>query len=401
MATFSDSIEAFHEVARDARRLDDFGDDDYREALGVLCRSLDEDARLTPVGESAFREMIVDALSARLLVEEGHRLHPEAARTAIDRPIVIVGLPRTGTTALHHLMAQDARFQAIEHWLARSPKPRPARADWAADADFQSAAARIASIYERSPDMRAIHSIEADLPDECWNVFAQNFAHCSWEANADVDRYAAWWASYDMTPAYRRHRRNALLIGHREPERRWLFKDATHLFDLEALFRVYPDALIVQTHRDPVEVLPSVCSLCWSSRSPMNAGTDRRAFARATLDLWERGLRDMRRVRAQSNPRQFFDLSFEHFASDPVSAVGEILEAFGIEPCGRAETAMRAFRQSHPRGAHGKHRYALADWGLVREEIEERFASIAGVEHSPSPTPVGGDASNPERRPRR
>ena len=377
MTGFSDSIDTFYRRARAARGLEDFGEDDYREALEVLCNSLDEDASLTPVGEFAIQAMIVDALEARLLVEEGHRLHPEAADARIERPLVIVGLPRTGTTALHHLIGQDPAFQGLEHWLARSPKPRPPREHWEEDRDYRAAVERVRMIYERSPDMRAIHEIEADLPDECWNVFSQNFAHGSWEANADVHRYARWWADYDMTPTYRRHRRTAQLIGHREPERRWLFKDATHLFDLNALFEIYPDALIVQTHRDPVEVIPSVCSLCWSSRSAINVGTDVRSFGRSTLELWERATRNMLKVRAERNPRQFFDLSFEHFVADAVAAIREIYEAFGIEYSDEADRAIRSFREANPRAKHGEHRYTVEEWGLDADEISQRFAEYA------------------------
>jgi len=377
MAGFSDSIDTFHRRARDARRLEDFGVDDYREALGVLCRSLDEDASLTPVGAFAVEAMIVDALEARLLVEEGHRRHPEAADARIERPLFIVGLPRTGTTALHHLISQDPGFQGLEHWLARSPKPRPPRAAWDEDGDYLAAVERVRLIYERSPDMRAIHEIETDRPDECWNVFSQNFAHSSWQANADVHQYARWWANCDMTATYRRHLRTVQLIGHREPDRRWLFKDATHLFDLNALFEVYPDALIVQTHRDPVEVIPSVCSLCWSSRSAINIGTDIRSFGRSTLDLWERAIRNMMNARAGRDPRQFFDLSFESFVADPVAAIREIYEAFGIDDSAEADARIRSFREANPRARHGEHRYTVEEWGLDAGEIVERFAEYA------------------------
>jgi hypothetical protein len=377
MSPFRDSIERFHEMARDARGLDDFGEDDYRVALDELCRSLDEDASLNEVGVYAFEDLIVSSLQARLLVEEGHRVHPTARDAQIDRPLFIVGLPRTGTTAIHHSIAQDPRIQSLEHWLARAPKPRPPRADWANDADYRFSKGRIDAIYERSPDMRAIHGIDVDLPDECWNLFSQNFSHSSWQANADVARYAAWWAGQDMTPTYRRHHRNVQLIGHREPHRRWLFKDATHLFDLEALLTVYPDALIVQTHRDPLAVIPSVCSLCWSSRSPMNEASDREAFARSTLELWERGLSNAMRVRNASDSAAFFDVSFERFVTNPLSTIREIYRAFDLEWTDGAEAAIRGFAEAHPKGELGEHRYHVDDWGLDPDEISERFEAYS------------------------
>ena len=371
---FTDEIEALHDAAVAARGTEDFGADDYREALGVLCDALDGDASLTPIGEQAIRGMLVDALSARLDCEAGWAAHPEAADHDIEAPIVIIGLPRTGTTALHHLMARDPAAQALEHWLMRTPKPRPAPERLRDDADFLAAEARVAMIFERSPDMKAIHEIEADLPDECWNLFAQQFIHSSFEANADVARYARWWAEQDLTPVYRRHRRNAQLIGHREPGKRWLFKDATHLFDLDALLAVYPDARIVQTHRDPVSLIPSVCSLCWSSRGALNAGTDPVAFGASTLDLWHRGIEDMMAARARHPEAKVHDLAFDRFVGDPIAAIAEIHDAFELDFTAEAEASMRAFREARPKGRHGEHRYALDDWGLDADAIRDRFA---------------------------
>jgi len=374
MPGFVDSIESLHARARAACGHDDFGEDDYSEALERLCRSLDEDARLSLLGVPAFEAMISDALEARLRVEAGWKRYPEAARAEIRRPLFIIGLPRTGTTALHHLIAQDPSVQALEHWLQRTPKPRPPRSEWESDPDFLAARARVDAIFERSPEMRAIHEIEAHLPDECWNTFAQNFVHSSYQANADVAQYASWWPTSDLTPVYRRHRRTAQLIGHREPEKLWLFKDATHLFDLAALLEIYPDARIVQTHRDPVELIPSVCSLCGAARRALNEEMDPEAFGQSTLELWQHSIFAMMRTRAGRDPEQFYDLRFEDFVQDPIAAILGIYRHFGIEETPEAVDAMRRFRAQHPKGRHGGHAYSLEAWGLDADDIARRFA---------------------------
>ena len=374
MPGFLDSIESFHARARATRGLDDFGEDDYSEALARLCRSLDEDARLSPLGVSAFEAMIIDALEARLMVEEGWKRSPEAAHAAIRSPLFIIGLPRTGTTALHHLIAQDPAIQALEHWLQRTPKPRPPRADWPRDPDYLAAVARVDAIFERSPEMRAIHEIEADLPDECWNTFSQNFVHSSYQANADVSQYASWWLGSDLTPVYRRHRRTAQLIGHREPEKRWLFKDATHLFDLAALLEVYPDARIVQTHRDPVQLIPSVCSLCGAARRALNEEMDAEEFGQSTLELWQHSIFAMMQTREGRDSAQFYDLRFDDFVQDPIAAIQGIYRHFGIDETPAAWQAMRRFRAEHPKDRHGGHAYSLESWGLDAEDIARRFA---------------------------
>jgi hypothetical protein len=373
MFRFSESIDQFHQTACEKRGLDDFGEDDYREALGILCRSLDEDARLNPIGELALQAMITDALQARLMVEEGWKQSPEAANARIDRPLIIIGLPRTGTTALHHLIGQDPGVQALENWLQRTPKPRPPRARWEQDPDYLAAAERVDMMFARSPEMRAIHEIEAHLPDECWNTFAQNFVHSSYQANTDVRQYAQWWLHSDMTPVYRRHRRTAQLIGCHEPEKRWLFKDATHLFGPEAMLEVYPDAMIVQTHRDPVRLIPSVCSLVWSARDALNEGTDIESFGRSTLALWEHSIFTMMKAREGRDPKQFYDLPFERFVRDPLAAIEDIYAHFDLDYSSEADLAIRAFRADNPKGKHGAHTYTAEQWGLDENEIAERF----------------------------
>ena len=370
---FRDAIDEFHARASEARGLEDFGEDDYREALGVLCASLDEDANLTPLGEIAHQTMIVDALQARLLCEEGWRRHPEAGEATIERPLVIIGLPRTGTTALHHLLAQDPALQAFEHWLMRTPKPRPPREAWDADPDYQAALARVDMMFARSPEMRAIHEIEAFLPDEDWNVFDQNFTHGSYQANADVHGYAEWRATADLRPVYERHRRNAQLVGSTSPEKPWLFKDATHLFGADALLDVYPDARVIQTHRDPVPMIASVCSLCWASRSAMNEGTDIHAFGRDTLALWEESIYRMMAAREARDPAQFYDLPFERFVKDPVAAIQDVYAHFDLPYTDEADAAIRRFRAENPKGKHGQHRYTLDEYGLDEGEVRERF----------------------------
>ena len=221
--------------------------------------------------------------------------------------------------------------------------------------------------------MRAIHEIEAFLPDECWNLFSQNFVHSSYEANADVSGYAKWWASADLRPVYARHRRNAQLIGAGTASPRWLFKDATHLFGLDALLEVYPDARIIQTHRDPVPMIASVCSLCWSSRAAMNEGTDVTAFGRSTLALWGRSIDATMDVRERHDPSRFYDLPFDRFVADPLAAIRDIHAWLEVDYTSEADDAIRRFREENPKGKHGAHRYTLDEYGLTEGEVRERF----------------------------
>ena len=373
MTGFLASEEALHAEARDACGLEDFGDPEYLEGLRALLESLDLDAALNPMGELAIRGSIVEALAGRLLSERGWASYPECAKASVEQPLVIIGLPRTGTSALHQFLSQDPALQGLAFWLSVTPKPRPPRASWREDPEFVACDERLRLMFERSPDMKAIHFMQADLVDECWRLLSQSFAHSSWHAWADVARYDSWWAQHDMRPAYARHRRNLQLIGHREPEKRWLLKDSTHLFDLGAFLDVYPDARVVQTHRDPVKSVASVCSLCWAARRPLSAHPDPASFGRATLELWLRGVLDAAQARRERDPQQFFDLPFGTFQADPLAAIQSIYAHFGMEYTEAADAGIRRFRADNPQGKHGTHSYDLDTWHLDPDEIRERF----------------------------
>jgi hypothetical protein len=176
-----------------------------------------------------------------------------------------------------------------------------------------------------------------------------------------------------MTPDYEHHKRNLQLIGHREADKRWLLKDSTHLFDLGAFLSVYPDAMIIHTHRDPVPVIASTCSLCWSSRQPLNDNADPIEFGKSALALWERAISNTMAVRRERDESRFYDLQFSDFQRDPLAAIGRIYDYFGLELTSRAEQAMRSFRADNPPGKHGSHSYQLEDYGLSADAIRERF----------------------------
>ncbi len=382
MGTFTRRENELLERAVAQAGFDDFGDDEFRAGLQALLAALDENTLLNPIGNFAIRQMIVRDLTARLIAERGFRTHPQSERHPIERPLVIVGLPRTGTTALQEMLALDPQFQGLELWLTRAPKPRPDRDAWEGDPDYLECAASIDMIREHQPELHAIHKMEAWKADECWNLTAQSFAHSSWLAQTVLPGYRTWFESCDMLPVYRRHRRNLQLIGSRTPQTRWLLKDSTHLFALDAFLEVYPDACVVYTHREPVEAIPSVCSLCWAARHAINDGESREVYGRETLDLWhmavERTL-DVRAALGESGRERFHDVSFRDFKADPLRVVEGIYQGFGFELSSETRARMETFREESPPPLH---RYTLEQWGLDEASINDRFARYRAI-HEP------------------
>jgi hypothetical protein len=321
--------------------------------------------------------MLRGALAARLLSEAGWRAHPEHAQVRLDRPLFVTGLPRTGTTALHRLLTADPAHQGLELWLAEAPQPRPPRPTWADNPVFQYIQAGCERHHVEHPEFMGVHYMAADQVEECWQLLRQSMRSISWECLAHLPSYSAWLRGQDWTGAYRRHRRNLQLIG-LGAGRRWVLKNPSHLFALDALLAVYPDALIVQTHRAPEVAIASVCSLAAQATAGWSDTFAGEVIGRDQLELWASGVERFGAERARHDATRFFDVSYGDLVTDPVGTAEAVYAHFGLPFGGAAADAMRALSTGGRAGA--AHRYTLAEFGLTEEQVVERFgpAIIAG-----------------------
>jgi hypothetical protein len=364
---------ALHEAAQQATGYSDFGPDEYREGLGALLRACEEESNLTPIGRVMVKGQVLAGLQGRLHSEAGFARHPETAETPIERPLLIVGMPRTASTPLHRMLSRDPELQGLEMWLAESPMPRPPRPQWPEIPAFVECDTRTRAQYEASPEMRAIHEMDADEVDECWHLFRQSFGSVTFECNFRIPSYSRWWAASDMGPAYQRYRRNLQLIGMHEPGKRWLLKDATHMFHLERFLEVFPDACVVTTMRDPVKMIPSVASLCAVGARAIIGDFDPHEHGRAQLELWIRGLAKIEEICGTLPPERLHRMQFDDFQADPMAEVQRIYERFGFTLSGEADAAMRAWLAANRRGRHGAHDYSPEEFGLTAAEIRAAF----------------------------
>ena len=354
--------------------LDDFGADDFRDGLAVLLDSFAREADLTPRGVRVARALVRGALTARLFSEAGFARHPEHAAVPVERPVFVTGLPRTGTTALHRLLTADPAHQGLELWLAEVPQPRPPRAAWPGDPVFQAVQAGVQRHQVAHPEFMGVHFMAADQVEECWQLLRQSMRSVSWECLAHLPSYSSWLAGQDWTAAYRRHRRNLQLIGLPDQGRRWVLKNPSHLFALPALLEVYPDALIIQTHRAPRTAIASVCSLAAQASDGWSGTFRGPVLGRDQLELWARGLERFTAERTRHDPAQFFDVDYAEFTADPVRTVEAVYAHFGLALSATARAAMLALRaHSAPAAVGPAHRYALSDFKLTDGEVDERF----------------------------
>ncbi len=362
-----------HESATRITGLTDFGRDDYSDGLAVLLESYASDAGLTPLGRTAARAGLRGALAARLVAEAGWAAHPGHGAVPIERPIFVTGLPRSGTTALHRLLAADPAHQGIELWLAEVPQPRPARETWAANPVFRRVQAGYARHHVEHPEFMGVHYIAADTVEECWQLLRQTMRSVAFECLAHLPAYSSWLARQDWTGPYRRHRRTLQLIGLHDAGRRWVLKNPSHLFALDALLAAYPDALIVQTHREPSAVIGSMCSLAAQATEGWSATFHADVIGTDQLGLWARGLHEFAAARARHDPARFLDVDYADFTADPVGTVESVYARFGLPYSGAAADAIRALHAAAAGPAAPAHRYALADFGLTPGQVDERF----------------------------
>jgi hypothetical protein len=360
----------------------DFGPDDYTDGLGVLLESYERDAALTPLGAKVKRSFLRGALVARLLSEAAWQSFPGYAGVEVARPIFVTGLPRTGTTALHRLLVADPAHQGLELWLTEAPQPRPPRRYWADDPVYQHIQAAYARHHVEHPEFMGVHYIAADQVEECWRLLRQSMRSVSFECLAHLPTYSAWLREQDWTGAYLRHRRNLQLIGLNDGGRRWVLKNPSHLFALDALLAAYPDALVIQTHRAPRTAIASVCHLAAQASDGWSDTFRGPVIGRDQLSLWASGLERFTAERARHDPAGFYDVAYQDFVADPVGTVEAAYGYFGLALSGAAADAMRSLAGADRFGHGTGPGYALADFGLTGEEVDERFAAIGG--HEPS-----------------
>jgi len=374
-------------LVRAARRrtgLSDLGDPGFREPFRVLLESLEGEARLTPFGRTAVRGLLVQLLSNRLLLEELVRRHPEIEDERIERPIVIAGLPRTGTSHLFNLLSRDPGLRCLPYWESLEPVPDPSR--WGLpfdpDADPRRSRCRRALDFMTRvmPLFPAMHEFGVDEPHEEIQLLAMEFSTQLFEASYSVPRYGAWYRDTDQGPAYRRMRRVLKALQWLRGPRRWLLKSPQHLENLGPLIETFPDARIVQTHRDPVRVVASLVTMIVYGRRMSNTPVDVRGVARH----WASRVGDMLRASVRDRERlpasQVMDVQFGGFMANPLATV-ERAFALGERPFDAAtRAAVSRFLEHNPRGKHGTIRYSLEAVGLDEAELrrdlrfyQERF----------------------------
>ena len=369
------SADELEQAACEETGLTDFGDGLHREGLERLVASMNEEGDLTDTGEMMQRIRLGAHLTARLRVEQTYKERPEISEQVVEGPVFVIGLPRTGTTALSQLVAADPQFRSLRLWESAAPVPPPEAATQHTDPRIAEAEAGLAMMNEAFPLMQTMYHSEATTATECQDLMGMSFRTAHFDGSARVPSYMAWVIDCDMRGTYEYHRRVLRLLQWHCPPRLWHLKTPVHMFALDALVEAYPNARFLWSHRDPARVLGSVCSLVHYTRSWSSDRDDALELGPEMVERWALAVERAMAFRARVGEDRFADVPFAALQRDPVDTIATSYERIGLELSEESRRAVSGWASGHEPGSHGSHRYELTDFGIDAEQVRERFAA--------------------------
>lgn len=357
--------------------LTDFGDPFFEEPLALLIDDINDDADLHEVGRLFHWFFVSGFLRNRLHMIHAWKQHPEALRSAVRPPLVILGLPRTATTRLFNILSGNPALRTLTYWEAASPVKT-----WMDDRvpfNLRRVKARVTlgAVDFLAPNFKSIHELRLEGPEECIHLFGNSLASWIFPVEYNSPRYTAWFETADHSQAYEEFRAQLQLLQLQQPAgtawERWLLKSPHHIFGLEALLKVFPDALIVQTHRDPAKVVPSICSLAQTTRGIASTRLDPALLGEQIVSTLAVGLDRSAALRKQIPESQIVDVHFQDIVARPMEIARRIHDAFGLDFGPRIEDAIKAELDKEDPDQYGRHHYTLEQFGLNRKIIEDKF----------------------------
>ena len=353
--------EELTEAAKRHTGLDDFGGGEFFEPLSRLVESCQREARLNVIGRIALRSDLLSTLCNRLLMRRDQQQQPEIANQEITEPLFITGLPRSGTTLLHTLLAADPAHRAPLTWEVMTPSPA---SNHNKQRRIRHATRNLSSLRWLAPTFQRVHALGAELPQECVSLMSPTFMSDQFDTMYDAPSYRAWFLKQDLRPAYEYHRRFLQHLQHRQCAQRWVLKAPAHMFAAQALLSVYPDARFVQVHRNPLEAIASVSSLIAILRGVFSDAVDLVQIGRDAMEYWVEAIATFTRARDRFSSERICDLSYVEIRRDPIRAVRSIYKHFSWPLSAEAEQRMRSVLINQPPEQNGFHRYHASQFGL-------------------------------------
>lgn len=355
--------------------LAEIGDPAVLEGLQRLLDAYAAEAGFTERGAALAQVDLINFMAVRMKIEAWLSAHPALLEAPIEKPLFVFGLPRTGTTLLINLLNADPARRSFLRWEAYDPTPPPQPHELSAGPRYQSMQDKTQMALQFMPQIAAIHYEDADSPTECQFLMTPSFCSQVYESQADIPSYRQWFLhEADYLPAFRHHKRTLQVLQH-HAKGRWTLKNPWHPLFLDALVETYPDAQLVMTHRDPAEVVGSICSLIKHVRAIYSDVVDLKGIGESFMETFQIMIDRVDAYKDEHGPESIWDVQYADVVADPIGTVRGIYAHFQEPFTSEAESAMRWYLAKNQKGKHGRHAYDLAEFGLRSEEVRERFRS--------------------------
>lgn len=367
-------------IVRAAQRetgLEDLGDESFLVPLRRIAGTVADNQQLTPLARIIMRQSWILAVRSRLQRQEWLKRNPHVHDQPIQRPIFVLGFPRTGTTLLQNLLALDPRRRGLEFWELTLPVP--VNPDRTLDRDHRrrTTSWMLQAAYQIAPEMERVHYIDVDTLEECWPLFGMSFTVMNWDLQSGIRSWGDWLlGEWDMSRPYQEYRTTLKMLLERHPTEQLVLKCPEHLFFIDSLLAAFPDACIVQTHRDPYDTIGSYCSLISMQWRTLYGQIDRPRVGDHMLGRLHDGVRCAMEARDRAaDPSRFFDVHFSELLADPQDVVARIAQHFDLSLTDDHAAQIQAYLDNKRADARGQHRYDPSDYGLERSVVHDRYAS--------------------------
>ncbi len=374
----------------------DFGPEPFAEPFRRLALSYDSDPQLGPIGRAAVRSSLLGLLTNRLEITEAVRQEPGLRHDPVTRPVFVLGMARSGTTWMYNLLAQDPGARPLQTWEAVRPLPSPRPETYDTDPRIDVVDRGLKGLDKLVPAMRAIHPIKARGPEEClpllWTALMTPFYR------GRVEPYREWLAEQskaDFDRSYEFYKLQLQILQRYVRRDHWMLKSPAHLYSVDSLFHAFSDAVVVQTHRDPVAVLPSWCSMTATMDQIFYPHVDPKEVGARTMRILKGCLDRNRRARQALPPGRIIDVGYSDLIADPRGTVEQIYRESGIPYTAVIDQSVRDLIARDQKSERPKHHYAPEDFGMTRSQIESElsdylhdFAHLCGRSPKSNSTPA-------------
>lgn len=384
------------DAARRETGLQDWGEDTFLEPMSRVIEEVPKE-RFTELARVFMRATFTQAVKNRLRIQAYLKEHPEIRDIPIERPIFVLGFPRSGTTLLQNLLALDPRRRALQFWELTNPVPVHGDPEVDVRRRIRTTEWILRLAYLVAPEMRYVHEIGATTAEECWPLFENNFTVLNFDLQSGARGYGDWLQQHDMAPAYQYYRSQLQLLLHRRPAEQLVLKCPEHLWFLDALLEVFPDACVIWTHRDPYDSVASYCSLISLSWRMLYGRVDREVLGEHIAYRFASGVEAAMRARDRLGAHdRIYDLHFGELVKDPGGALQDISRYFDLDWKVDVRPAVRNYLENERQDKRGAHRYDGAFYGLDPDDIYARFAEyiqrFAIPVRGHVPTPIAAPA---------